>query len=110
MLAKLSADILDKLDIFILDIEELRIPQVRIPVFSFISLAVTSVLITAAMVGVHMVHKSVNLISGTRRCAKEQRKTHETVLIWADTIRIPTVNLRFSILLPRRLGIFERGP
>lgn len=28
MLAKLSADILDKLDIFILEIEELRIPQV----------------------------------------------------------------------------------
>lgn len=29
MLAKLSADILDKLDIFILEIEELRIPQVN---------------------------------------------------------------------------------
>lgn len=28
MLAKLSADILDRLDIFILEIEELRIPQV----------------------------------------------------------------------------------
>lgn len=28
MLAKLSADILDKLDIFILEIEELQIPQV----------------------------------------------------------------------------------
>lgn len=28
MLAKLSADILDKLDIFILEIEELSIPQV----------------------------------------------------------------------------------
>lgn len=30
MLAKLSADILDKLDIFILEIEELRVPQVFI--------------------------------------------------------------------------------
>lgn len=30
MLAKLSADILDKLDIFILEIEELQIPQVII--------------------------------------------------------------------------------
>lgn len=29
MLAKLSADILDQLDIFILEIEELEIPQVR---------------------------------------------------------------------------------
>lgn len=28
MLAKLSADILDKLDVFILEIEELQIPQV----------------------------------------------------------------------------------
>jgi hypothetical protein len=27
MLAKLSADILDKLDIFILEIEELRVPK-----------------------------------------------------------------------------------
>lgn len=30
MLAKLSADILDKLDIFILEIEELQIPQVAL--------------------------------------------------------------------------------
>lgn len=30
MLAKLSADILDRLDIFILDIEELQIPKVRL--------------------------------------------------------------------------------
>lgn len=30
MLAKLSADILDKLDLFILEIEELQIPQVCI--------------------------------------------------------------------------------
>lgn len=30
MLAKLSADILDRLDIFILEIEELRVPQVNI--------------------------------------------------------------------------------
>lgn len=29
MLAKLSADILDRLDIFILEIEELQIPKVR---------------------------------------------------------------------------------
>lgn len=29
MLAKLSADILDKLDIFVLEIEELRVPQVK---------------------------------------------------------------------------------
>lgn len=29
MLAKLSADILDRVDIFILEIEELQIPQVR---------------------------------------------------------------------------------
>jgi len=28
MLAKLSADILDRLDIFILEIEELQVPQV----------------------------------------------------------------------------------
>lgn len=30
MLAKLSADILDRVDIFILEIEELQIPQVYI--------------------------------------------------------------------------------
>lgn len=31
MLAKLSADILDRLDIFILEIEELDIPKVSLP-------------------------------------------------------------------------------
>lgn len=30
MLAKLSADILDRLDIFILEIEELQVPKVRL--------------------------------------------------------------------------------
>lgn len=30
MLAKLSADVLDRLDIFVLEIEELQIPQVLI--------------------------------------------------------------------------------
>jgi len=29
MLAKLSADVLDRLDIFILEIEELQVPQVN---------------------------------------------------------------------------------
>lgn len=44
MLAKLSADILDKLDIFILEIEELQIPTVTtsafsvfVPLFNFVT-------------------------------------------------------------------------
>lgn len=71
MLAKLSADILDKLDIFILEIEELSIPKVlkkaniKIRIFN-------SFVITATLVGVCVVPESFVFISWTISNTQEQ--------------------------------------
>lgn len=67
MLAKLSADILDKLDIFILEIEELNIPKVlnKEIVKKKISIINFFVYITATLVGVCVVPEPFIFISWT---------------------------------------------
>lgn len=66
MLAKLSADILDKLDIFILEIEELNIPKVYSKLIQlFFYRYFFCVFLPATLVGIRVVPQSFIFISWT---------------------------------------------
>lgn len=74
MLAKLSADILDRLDIFVLEIEELQIPQVRMFVWvendvCFFVLTVLNIL--ATLVGIYLVFEFATVIFGVSSAEEE---------------------------------------
>lgn len=102
MLGKLSSDILDRLDIFILEIEELRIPQVRwwkIKIFIHLW---EHTLISAVMVGVCLVCKftALFLMSGCHQ--KEPSQTYEPVYCRFICIRFHSTSICFYLLFQRR--------